>query len=582
MKISKSFVSFALFSCLLIGLTGCSRTPDDIARWEAKGNVEKLIKAFDDPKAEIRIAAAQALGKLKAERAIDPLASLFDDPDTNVVYCATAALLSIGNDSAASHLMLALRLDQTDVRLLAVTGLGDLMQTNAVSELARALGDSNTEVVFAAVHSIGLIGDESGSPALSAQLTSSSEALRLACVAALGKTGGEAGAQGLITALADNAIVRGTAIDSLIAIGSPCIPAVLEALKNEDPSIRSGALTVLPELEAVPTSGPELIWYQLAEISIENETELDQELISTLSQAEGDDLIALLAATGHPVEIIREHAFRAVEQMGEPVTPAAMAAAEVAANSHARKWYNGRTDWNGAPSWRIDLWAALTALNPDFKLDSANREYLKLKGADALRILSAADFSATREYAPLLIDLLDDSSCRSTAQKQLTESGDLSVLPLIAAIQASNETIAGSAAEIVGEFEDQRAAQPLIDVLQAKLDAGAELTTSPFYIALVQINVPAAEPVLQKIRPNSDRSIQVFENQYSNLRVMSAETREAEPNADTDATSDAEQPLTFRLGYMAGHSVGEALVTFIKNEEGNWVPDPALPETRSE
>lgn len=78
----RPLILFSLLALVFtLGLVGCSRTIDDVAKWKAKGNIEKLIKALADPKTEVRQSAAEALGELKAEPAIDALAALFNDPE---------------------------------------------------------------------------------------------------------------------------------------------------------------------------------------------------------------------------------------------------------------------------------------------------------------------------------------------------------------------------------------------------------------------------------------------------------------------------------------------------------------------
>ena len=49
---------------LTLLITACAPTLDDIAKWEATGNQEKLIEALEDANPSIGIAAAEALGNL--------------------------------------------------------------------------------------------------------------------------------------------------------------------------------------------------------------------------------------------------------------------------------------------------------------------------------------------------------------------------------------------------------------------------------------------------------------------------------------------------------------------------------------
>lgn len=592
----RPFVIHVLLVALLsLGLAGCSRTIDDIGKWKAKGNIEKLVKALGDPKPEIRIAAAEALGELKAEPAVDALAALYNDSEAAAVLAAVKALAAINTPATTTPLIAALKLDQVEARLVAAQALGTQKATAAIDPLIEALGDSDEAVQHAAVLSLGQIGDEKASPALVAKLGSDSEKMRLACVDALALTGGKAAAQGLVDSLADqSAAVREAAIATLAALAEHAKPLLLEALKDERTPIRSGAIAVLKKINAIPTAGADSIWYQLAQVSVDDKDAIDADLVAKLAK-KGDDAIGtLLEACAHNVADFREHAFRALERIGEPATAKAVAAA---ANAKGKNWFAGRTAWAGAPSWRIDLWAALTALNPQFEIDAAKAAAMQAQGRNAFRAITASDFKPAREYIPQLIGLLGDQTLPPPVQPDVDEDGvpviktetdrfrgeanqlmsinklvetkDLGVLPLIAAAQGRNPLIAGNAAEILGEIGDPRALQPLIDVLNQKIAAGEQLSTSPFYNALQKLDDPAAEPVLLKVRPNSDRAMRVFDRHYGTVRVMSAESR--------DASSEYTQPITFRLGYISGGRLIETPVTFARDGFGDWKPSPALP-----
>jgi HEAT repeat protein len=594
------FTVFSTFiAILMLGLTGCSRTIDDIAKWKTKGNIEKLIRALEDPKSEIRLAAAEALGELKAESAVDPLASLFDDPEPATVLAAVNALSSIGNDPAASHLILALKLKSAEAREVAATALGTLKTTKAADDLAIALDDSEEKVALAAALALGKIGVEKTSAALVAKLQAPSDQLRLACVESLANTGGETAAEGLIGAMADkNSDVRKAAIASLLSLADLSTPYALEALRNDRAPIRKGAIAVLKGLDAIPTEGSDSIWFQLAKVSIAKKAVINRSVVQKLAQKGEAAVDTLLEATAHNVASIREHAFRALEIIGEPCTGTALEAAELHASADASAWLKNRSTWPGAPSWRIDLWAALAALNPKFELDSTAVANMQSEGRNAFRVIAPPTFNPSREYIPLLINLLGDQTVpppeqpdvdkdgipiikkardtfrgeanQKTSKDKLIAAGDAAVLPLISASAGSHELVAENAAEALGEIGDKRAVQPLIDVLSKKIEAGEELTHSSFYNALQKLDDPTAEPVLLKVRPNADRAMRVFERKYAEVRVMSADSR--------NASSDYTQPITFYLGYISGARLIETPVTFTRNESGDWKPTPPLPD----
>ena len=119
--------------------------------------------------------------------------------------------------------------------------------------------------------------------------------------------------------------------------------------------------------------------------------------------------------------------------------------------------------------------------------------------------------------------------------------------------------------------EDQRAYEPLTNALQRRIDAGEPLSDSSIYTALSKLNRLEADPLLQKIRPNTARAIQLFERQYRDARVIAADTM--------DPYTDNEAPIVFHLAYQENGVPGRLDVTFKKDSQGNWLPSPALPYT---
>lgn len=593
------FVFLHLFTILaMLGLTGCSRTVDDVAKWKAAGNVEKLIKALSDPKYEVRLAATEALGELKAGPAVDDLAALFNDTEDEIVMAAVNALAQIGTPSTITPLSVALKLDFVDSRKTAAVKLGELKATGAIPQLVEALDDEDADVQLAAATSLGQIADPAASEGLAAKLTASSSYLRKTCAESLGKTGGEAAIQGLIPAMADSdSGVSNAARGALIEIGETSIPFALEALKNEKKAVRAGAIFVLRKLEAIPASGIHFIWYQLARASVDSKEGLDKGVIANLFKMGDEAIDTLLIAAAHPVEDFREHATIVLEHMGKKALDKAVAAADTNANPDGKKWMAARGSWPGAPSWRIDLWASIAALDPTFSLDKAIVSSLEMQARPAFTVIVNPQFDVKREYIPLMISLLGDTTKpppeqpdydadgipiikekrdmfrgeanRTISEEKLAEAGYKATLPLIAAIEDEDELVAGNAAHILGGQGEKRALQPLMNVVRKKLKAGEILTESPFYTALQKMDDPTAEPILLKIRPNPDRAMQVFARQYEGIRPVSAETK--------DETGDQSQPVRFRIGYIDRGRIGEMMVTFMPDGNGDWLPTPALP-----
>jgi len=345
----------------------------------------------------------------------------------------------------------------------------------------------------------------------------------------------------------------------------------MDGLRSDDREVRKASVALLRGLSAVPTEGYSLAWYQLARATTDDHKEIDTETVSILTGMGMDAVTPLLEAAAHSDSDMRDYAVISLESIGEPCAPKAATLALVRAKPDAKAWFQGRTEWSGAPSWRIDLWGAIAALNPQFEYNADKAAALKAGGAGAAALIARSDFTATRAYIPLLINLLDDKTCAEAARKKLTSAEFKAAFPLIAALEDENIAIAEGAAAILTPQEDQRAYEPLKNALQQRIDAGDKLSNSEIYTALIKLNRLEADPLLQKIRPNTARATQLFERQYRDARVIAADT--------IDPYTDNEAPIVFHLGYQENGAPGSLDVTFKKDAQGNWLPSPALPYT---
>lgn len=156
-----------------------------------------------DEKAEIRAAAATALGRIGDAVAAPALGEALNDPLPDVRYAAALALGRIPADGAATRLTRALRTDASwwvryaavlalgrtrkgfvvgaleecllrepkwQIRMLAVRSLQDVGTPRAVEAVASALRDPDSGVRTAAAIALGRIGDDSHLDHLSAAL----------------------------------------------------------------------------------------------------------------------------------------------------------------------------------------------------------------------------------------------------------------------------------------------------------------------------------------------------------------------------------------------------------------------------
>ena len=563
-------VTRSLILGLLIGVAGCSRTVEDVAGWKAAGNIEKLKDALTDPKEEVRVAAAESLGSLKAANAAEVLGACLNDPEKSVQSAAVDALIAIGGPESVMPLIAALKLDSSETSTKAAEALGKQQATAAVEGLCEALNSPGEALQRAACKALGAIGDDSASSALIQKMdgATTSHRIKLDCINALAGIGGDTALAALVGLLADNEQdISERATTALLKIGSSAIPAVIGGLKDANPQIREAAIKLLRGLNAIPTRGEELVWYQLARASLYPE-QMDDAL-ALLKEKQASTVPTIIDAATLNVPDIQEVAVRTLCVVGPDCSDKVLKRYDRIKNPIMENWYGDRSAWAGAPSPLLDLWGAASALNPELNPDRKTIQALQAGGSAANRIMLDPDFTVARVYVPYMILGMGDEGCGETAKQKLAEVIDRSMLPLIAALASTNTPVAESAAELLSDLKDMRTLDPLISTVERRQQAGEILSKSTVYTALIKLNDIKAEPLLLKVRPNTDRAIQIFSRQFTNAKITAAVT--------TDTYTDNEAPVKFHVGYLENNKPGTLEVTFKKDEKGNWYPSPALP-----
>jgi HEAT repeat protein len=584
MNIRRIFIQTIIAATIVSLLSGCGEaTVEKVEIWKSGNKVSKLIKAIRPTNdQDVRFAAMDALGELKAEEAVDPLASLFSDHDFGAVLHSIEALAQINTPAAQRHLFKVFEMDTPRGQAIAAEALGAGNNPEAVAPLIKALKHEYAPTAIAAAKALGQLGNANAIEALSATIQHRSQPLRLACTESLASIGGETAVPGLARVLGDMSDdVRNRAVTSLVESGKPAIAPALAALESENQLARKSGQTILKALDAVPTTGRSYVWYRLGEAeTVKDKIKLDDAIIRDLSKQGAAISEALLQAVAHPAAEIREHALFALLEIGEPCVEQALKAAKEKASDAATKWFNGRNEWHGSPSWRLALWGALVALNPNFTIVEAKASDLEKMNKDARRVMNPSKFKASREYVPLLIEQLGYVEASSThrmkehvgmATRHLNRLGRSAAFPLLAAIGDSDLRIAGNAALILMTAEDVRAKQPIIDAVKTRMESPETMADSALYSALQKIADPELEDLLIKIPPNAERGVQVFSRKYPDTRVIVL------PNEFGYAGDD--KPIEIQLGYYQGKRVKEITIPFRKFKNGDWKPHPALPDT---
>jgi len=116
--------------------------------------VPNLVERFEDPDPRVRARAARACGQMADPQATDALEGLLTDPKAAVRREAADALGRIGNRQALSALLSLYDDDSERVRRIAVSGFGKFDNDQPVEHLVDALGDSSGAVRRTAVFSL--------------------------------------------------------------------------------------------------------------------------------------------------------------------------------------------------------------------------------------------------------------------------------------------------------------------------------------------------------------------------------------------------------------------------------------------
>ncbi|WP_254273056.1 HEAT repeat domain-containing protein [Haloarcula marina] len=125
-----------------------------LGRLEQADSIPKLTERFADSDPRVRARAARSAGKIGDSRATSPLESLLTDPKGAVRREAAEALGNIGNRQALQALLPMYEDDNERVRRVAVDAFGNFENGRPVDYLVEALGDESAAVRRTAVYSL--------------------------------------------------------------------------------------------------------------------------------------------------------------------------------------------------------------------------------------------------------------------------------------------------------------------------------------------------------------------------------------------------------------------------------------------
>ncbi|USZ68113.1 HEAT repeat domain-containing protein [Halorussus salilacus] len=152
------------------------------AEW---ARAEALVGSLTAELPELRMASANALGRVGNRAGTKPLVERLGDPDPRVRARAARALGRIGDPRAVSALRKCLRDERVEVRREAADSLGRIGGGEALDALLGLLDDDSETVRRIAATSMGNFGSAKPLDALVSLLTDESEAVRRAAVFSL-------------------------------------------------------------------------------------------------------------------------------------------------------------------------------------------------------------------------------------------------------------------------------------------------------------------------------------------------------------------------------------------------------------
>lgn len=208
-----------------------------------------LFECLGDGDQRVRRRAVRAAGRVGDDRAVEPLASTARDAAPPVRQEIALALGDIGSPPALDALVPLVRDDDARVRLAAVKSLGNFGCTSAIQPLLEAFGDGVEEIRRAAAYAaVDLL---SNAP------QGQSHELRTAIVDALSEPQGGAVTDALVELFEDSTVShqrRNAAwlLGRVSADESTTIATLVSALDDDDELVRRFAATSLAELDPDP------------------------------------------------------------------------------------------------------------------------------------------------------------------------------------------------------------------------------------------------------------------------------------------------------------------------------------------
>lgn len=280
-----------------------------LGRLDDASGLQHLVEALDDEDSRVRLRACQACGTFADPRSVPALTERLGDDDPRVRRAAANALGNVGTDRALSPLLDLLDHDDESLRRIAAGALGKANNPEPVEPLARALGDESAVVRNAAVYSVIEL--------LSNVPTERSHAVRDRVVSELKSADDATVVEPLVEILTDGqqSRQRRNAAWILGRVAEPdsavAVEALADALADEDPQTAQFAATSLKSL-----GGPIVEDRLLDRLGTEHPEDARAKAVFVLGQVGGQETLNRLEdLTNDESSAVRQRVFSAVSKL---------------------------------------------------------------------------------------------------------------------------------------------------------------------------------------------------------------------------------------------------------------------------
>lgn len=212
--------------------------------------VRALMQRLKDEDAEVRQAAAHALGRIENPMAIPALVDALGDPDREVQEAALDALSNFDRGIPAAPVRRMLAAEDPEMRQRAIHILAEIKDRESAPAIARLVGDPDAEVRQQAIWALNELGDPGSAPAAAAGLNDRDPEVRQAALWAMQELGGTIEIATLTRLLQDaDSEVRQAAIEyagerQVVAV----VPQLVRMLDDASGEVRECAAEALTEI----------------------------------------------------------------------------------------------------------------------------------------------------------------------------------------------------------------------------------------------------------------------------------------------------------------------------------------------